>query len=116
MDAAHFFSYWRQWIFWGLCLIVLIQIFYYLYLFLRLARYVPKTKTASVTHPVSVVVCARDAANSLEKYLPEVLTQDFPYSHEVIVVNDNSRDDTKYFLEAMEKAFRQMKSLTLTQE
>lgn len=116
MDLAYFFSYWRQWIFWGLCLIALIQIFYYLYLFLRLAHYVPKTKTASVIHPVSVVICARDAANSLEKYLPEVLTQDFPYSHEVVVVNDNSRDDTKYFLEAMEKAFRQMKPLTLTQE
>ncbi len=116
MDVAQLLSHWRLYIFIGLCLVAAVQIFYYLYLFLKLASYKPTPKVASVTHPVSVIVCARDEANNLEKYLPDLLMQDFPYSHEVIVVNDNSRDDSKYFLEQMEKEFKQLKTVSLTQE
>jgi len=98
------------------CIVTLIQLYYYLNFFIRLAFYKQTEKTASITHPVSVIVCARDEANNLETNLPEVLMQDYPYTHEVIVVNDNSHDDTKYFLEELQKAFKQMRSVTLEQE
>jgi len=116
MDWKNLLTHWPVFIFVGLCIVTAVQLFYYGYFFLRLAFYKQKPKTQSITHPVSVVVCARDEANNLEINLPEVLMQDYPYTHEVIVVNDNSHDDTRYFLEEMEKAFRQLKSVTLTQE
>ncbi len=116
MDWKNLLTHWPLFIFIGFCIITAVQLFYYGYFFLRLAFYKQKAKTQSITHPVSVVVCARDEANNLEQNLPDVLMQDYPYTHEVIVVNDNSHDDTKYFLEEMEKTFRQLKSVTLTQE
>lgn len=116
MDWKNLLTHWPLFIFIAFCIITAVQLFYFSYFFVRLAFFKQKNKTQSITHPVSVVVCARDEANNLEQNLPEVLMQDYPYTHEVIVVNDNSHDDTKYFLEEMEKTFRQLKSVTLTQE
>lgn len=98
------------------CLITFIQIFYHIFFFIRIIFYKAKEKKHSVVHPVSVVICARDEANNLEKNLPGILLQNFNYTHEVIVVNDNSRDDTKYFLDELHKTFRQLKTVDLSQE
>ncbi|MEO6549740.1 MAG: glycosyltransferase [Ferruginibacter sp.] len=68
------------------------------------------------THPVSVIICARDEAANLVKNLPGSLVQAYSTSHEVIVVNDNSFDDSKYLLEAFEKEFPQLKIVELKQE
>lgn len=43
--------------------------------------------------PVTVVVCARNEEENLERYLHRLLTQDYP-EYEVIVVNDGSVDRT----------------------
>jgi glycosyltransferase involved in cell wall biosynthesis len=96
--------------------VALIQIFYYLFFFLRLAMYKPKTKTVSQTHPVSVIICARDEAANLAKNLPGALVQQYPTTHEVIVVNDNSFDDSKYLLEEFHRKFRQLQVVELKQE
>ncbi len=89
---------------------------YYFFLYLRLAFYKPNTKTVSQTHPVSVIICARDEAANLAKNLPGALVQQYRTTHEVIVVNDNSFDDSKYLLEEFEKEFKQLKVIELTQE
>lgn len=116
MDWKYLLTHWPLLIFIVFCVTTLIQLFYYVYFFCRLAFYKRKPKTQSLTHPVSVIVCARDEANNLETNLPDVLMQDYPYTHEVIVVNDNSHDDTKYFLDELQKTFKQLKPVTLTQE
>lgn len=106
-----------QWVLFGsLCLITLIQIFYYLYFFLRLAFYKPTSKDISQTHPVSVIICARDEAANLAKNLPGSLIQDYKTTHEVIVVDDNSFDDSKYVLEEFRKEFKQLHIVELKQE
>ncbi len=46
---------------------------------------------------VSVVICAKNEADNLEKFLPSVLTQDYP-DYQVVVVNDTSGDDTEMVL------------------
>ncbi|MBS1510465.1 MAG: glycosyltransferase [Bacteroidetes bacterium] len=102
--------------FYTFCLIALIQLFYYLYFFMRLAFYKPSVKTTSRTHPVSVVICARDEAANLAKNLPGALVQQYRTTHEVIVVNDNSYDDSKYLLEEFQKTFRQLHVVELKQE
>ena len=97
-------------------LITLIQIFYHLYFFNRVGYFKPKEKEHSQQHPVSVIVCARDEDENLARNLPGVLVQDYSTSHEVIVVNDNSTDDTKYVLQELKKTFKTLHVVELSQE
>jgi len=83
---------------------------------MRLVFHKTKTKSSSRTNAVSVIICARDEAENLAKNLPGVLVQDYKTTHEVIVVNDNSYDDSKYVLEELKKTFRQLHVVELTQE
>jgi glycosyltransferase involved in cell wall biosynthesis len=93
-----------------------IQVFYYLYFFKRVAQYEPKQKEHTQQHPVSVIICARDEDENIARNLPGVLVQKYPTTHEVIVVNDNSIDDTKYILAELQKTFRMLQIVDLTQE
>ncbi|MEO6684289.1 MAG: glycosyltransferase [Ginsengibacter sp.] len=70
----------------------------------------------SQTHPVSVIICARDEAENIVKNLPGALIQNYSTTHEVIVVNDNSYDETKYILQELNKEYKHMKLVELTQE
>ena len=93
-----------------------VQLFYYLYFFRRVAIYEVGEADHSQQHPVSIVICARDEDENIAKNLPGVLVQEYPSSHEVIVVNDNSVDDTKYILAELQKQFRKLQIVDLTQE
>lgn len=103
-------------IFLGFCLITFIQIFYYLFFFARLAFFKPKIKNITQTHPVSVIICSRDEAGNLVKNLPGSLVQKYRTTHEVIVVNDNSFDESKYILEEYQRTFKQLHLVELKQE
>ncbi len=116
MNLTNLTLHWHGIIFILLILVALIQIFYYLFFFSRLASYKDTTKTNQHNHPVSVIICARDEADNLAKNLPGSLVQAYPTTHEVIVVNDNSYDDSKYLLEEFEHSFRQLKVVELKQE
>ncbi len=105
-----------QLLFYSFCFITLVQVFYYCFFFLRLALYKKKAKTRSQTHPVSVIICARDEAANLAKNLPGALVQQYNTSHEVIVVDDNSFDDSKYLLEEFQRSFKQLHVVQLKQE
>jgi len=111
----NFTHYW-QLLFAGFCFVALVQVFYYLFFFVRLSLYKKPLKPVSQTHPVSVVICARDEAANLAKNLPGALLQEYRTTHEVIVVNDNSYDDSKYLLEAFEKTYKQLHVVELKQE
>ncbi len=108
--------YWKEIVFICFCVVVLIQLFFYGFYFSRLAWYSKKDKQTNRQHPVSVVVCARDEANNLVNKLPGVLVQSYPTTHEVIVVNDNSFDESKYLLEELRKTFKHLNVVELTQE
>ena len=70
-----------------------IQLFYYLFFYLRTYTF-KQSQQAQVRHPISVVVCARNEEENLRNFLPSILEQDYP-DFEVIVVNDCS-DDRSY--------------------
>jgi glycosyltransferase involved in cell wall biosynthesis len=93
-----------------------IQLFYYSWFYARVAFYKPKPKTLNIQHPVSVVICARDEDENLARNLPGVLVQKYTSTHEVVVVNDNSVDDSKYILQELKKTFRSLHVVELTQE
>ena len=96
--------------------IIAIQVFYYLFFFLRLAIYKKPTKDFNVEHPISVVICARDEAENLANNLPGVLVQNYSTTHEIVLVNDNSEDESKYLIEEFKKSFKNLNPVTLTQE
>jgi glycosyltransferase involved in cell wall biosynthesis len=116
MKLTDFFNSPGNLIFLGFFLIIFIQLFYYLFFFLRLAIYKTKTKNISQTYPVSVIICSRDEAANLVKNLPGSLVQKYSTSHEVIVVNDNSLDESKYILEEFQRTFKQLHLIELKQE
>jgi len=103
-------------IFFLFCLITLIQVFYYTFFYSRVAFYREKTKQQSQQHAVSVVICARDEDENIARNLPGVLVQKYPSTREVIVVNDNSVDDSKYILEELQKTFKFLQIVELKQE
>jgi len=74
------------------CLAGAIQFFYYFWFYLAHSFRKP-LKYDELSEPVSVIICARNEAANLRKFLPQVLEQDYP-SFEVIVVNDCSEDES----------------------
>jgi len=78
--------------------------------------YKPPVKPASQEYPVSIIVCARDEAKNIARNLPGILVQQYRTTHEVIVVNDNSTDETKYLLKEFKKSFKNLNPIPLTQE
>lgn len=107
---------WREVLFYTFGGISLIQIFYYSWFFSRVAFFRKRTREKHQQHPVSVVICARDEDENLARNLPGVLVQQYPSSKEVIVVNDNSVDDSKFILQELKRTFKNLHVVELTQE
>ncbi len=97
-----------------LSLCLLLQLYYSLFVHLRLARYPLKSATNTNQHPVSVIICARNQAHHLVKNLPEILEQDYP-DFEVVVVNDCSSDDTEDVLRDFGLQYPQLKVVVVPQ-
>lgn len=116
MKLTDFLYHWENCIFLAFILFTFIQVFYYLFFFSRLAFHSTKPKQVSQTHPVSVIICARDEAANLVKNLPGALIQQYRTTHEVIIVNDNSFDESKYILEEYQRTYKQLQIVELKQE
>ena len=115
--AKLFWSFpWLDLFFIVFCLITLVQLFYYGWFFRRLAFYSLPSKEHSQQHPVSVIICARDEAARLVTHLPGALVQTYPSTHEVIVVNHNSQDDTRFLLDEFKKSFKGLHIVNLEHE
>ena len=87
-------------LFYTFLLAVSIQFYYYGFLFIKFAFSKP-TVSSVKNIGVSVLVCAKNEAINLKKFIPEILNQDYP-KFELILINDGSTDDS---LELM-KSFR----------
>lgn len=108
--------HWGEILFYAFAAVTIIQVFYYTWFFCRVAFFKAKEKAKSQQHPVSVIVCARDEDENLARNLPGVLVQSYPSTYEVVVVNDNSNDDSKYILQELKKTFKSLQVVELTQE
>ncbi len=92
-----------------------VQMFYYLYFFLRLTIHRYSDTIVSSGKPVSVIICARNEANNLENNLPYILEQDYP-DYEVIVVNDCSEDHTEEVLARLKEKYSNLRSTILKKD
>lgn len=92
----------------------LVQMFYYGYIFSRMAFVKPDVSENKISFPVSVIICARNEAPNLKKLLPGILEQDYP-DFEVLVVDDFSSDDTGKVLKAFQDEYSHLRVFTLSQ-
>ena len=79
---------------------VAIQLSYVVFIFLRLAFFKEKKSVASTLMPISIIIAARNESDNLYDNLPFILTQDYP-EFEVIIVNNQSVDDSAWLLKAL---------------
>jgi cellulose synthase/poly-beta-1,6-N-acetylglucosamine synthase-like glycosyltransferase len=107
-------------------IVVLLQILYYTAIFFRFSFHKqnifhplnpPPARETSLLNtpenpPVSIVIVAKNDAHNLLKTLPEFLAQDYP-QYEVLVVNDNSNDETPQVVKDFQYRFSNIKLVDL---
>lgn len=76
------------------CITVLLQIFFYGFLFRKFIYFKPDLQKSVSRQPVSVIICARNEAENLKQLLPLLIAQNYP-KYEIILVNDHSTDSTE---------------------
>ncbi|NRB82526.1 MAG: glycosyltransferase [Winogradskyella sp.] len=83
--------------------IVFIQILYYLIFLFSFSAVRPDSKSKKHI-PVSVIICAKNEAENLEKNLPYVLNQEYS-NYEVVLINDGSSDQTLKIMKQFEAKY-----------
>lgn len=97
-----------------LCFSVIL--FYQLYFRMRLA-FASKRKLEPAYYlnfPVSVVICAKNEEHNLKRNLPFILNQDYE-NFEVVVVDDNSTDESWFFLKSLQQEYSNLKVIRLSE-
>lgn len=118
---------------------VIVQLFYYLIFFGRLALFYENPKYAHSSNTsntstsksnaqhssddniatndlpeVSIIICAKNEAVNLKQNLPFILSQEYPQNFEVVVVNDCSIDNSLQILESFSKEFPYIEIINIT--
>ena len=101
-------------LFWIFVAAIAIQLIYFWVIFSRFA-FSKKKNGKSNQLPISVVICAKNEYHKLKTNLPLILDQDYP-QYEVVVVNDASDDETVFLLEDMEREYKHIKIVSLSQD
>lgn len=85
----------------ALGVITLIQFVYYIIIFGKFSFAKPSTGTVKKI-PVSVIVCAKNEAENVKKFIPLLLEQNYP-NFELVLIDDASSDETRDIFEEFEK-------------
>ncbi len=101
-------------LFYSFCAVTLLQLVYFWGIFARFAFYRKQLKQSELL-PVSVVICAKNEYHNLKSNLPAILHQDYP-DFEVVVVNDASDDETIFLLQDLEREYKKLKVVNITQD
>ncbi|KAB1155070.1 glycosyltransferase [Flavobacterium luteum] len=83
--------------------IVAIQFIYYIIVFGKFA-YAKSAISNPKRIPISVVVCAKNEAENVAKFVPILAEQDYP-DFEIVLIDDASSDETLDLFEAFEKQY-----------
>jgi len=84
-----------------------IQIIYYFIFSFFLFDYKKKKKNTKEI-PISVIVCAKNEAKNLKKFLPTILNQEYP-DFELVLINDASSDKTLEVMKSFEEKHNNIK-------
>jgi Glycosyltransferases, probably involved in cell wall biogenesis len=83
--------------------IVAIQFSYYLLVFGKFA-FAKAQKSTPKKIPISVIVCAKNEAENVARFIPLLAQQDYP-DYEIILIDDASNDNTLEIFEEFEKQY-----------
>ncbi|WP_372753948.1 glycosyltransferase [Mariniflexile sp.] len=78
--------------------VVVIQVIYLIGFFGKFA-FLKSQSSSPKDFAVSVIICAKNEAENLKKFLPSVLNQEYP-NFELVLINDASSDDTLEVIES----------------
>ena len=92
--------------------IAFIELLYYYLIYARFSFAKKKAQKYLYQPPVSIVMVAKDAAGVLLKTLPKFLNQQYG-EFEVVVVDDNSQDDTKLLVVEYQQQYSNLKLVEL---
>ncbi len=92
--------------------VVGIQLLYLFIFNFRLLIHKSKDTQSNNLPSISVVICARNEEDNLFKNLPKILNQKYP-NFEVIIVNDQSVDNSKYIVLTYQKEYSNIKYIEL---
>lgn len=105
----------------SLILCFCIQVFYFLYFYIKPFSYNKKQKKDISTIPeeslpgVSVIITAKNEYQNLSQFLPLVLEQDYP-DFEVIVINDGSTDESEDVLIELSHKYKNLYKTYIPEE
>lgn len=94
-------------IYYAFIVVVVFQFFLFFFVFGRFA-FVKTKKTTSKNIPVSVIICAKNEAKNLQKFLPSIINQDYS-DFEIVLINDASEDETLDVMECFSKEHQNIK-------
>ena len=83
--------------------VVVIQLSYYLFVFGKFA-FAKAQKSTPKKIPISVIVCAKNEAENVIRFIPLLAEQDYP-DYEIILIDDASSDTTLEIFEEFEKQY-----------
>lgn len=86
-----------EYLLYGLVGFVAVQLFYYLFIFTRLAFYGRSRNSTNDTPGVTVLVCAWNERENLTELLPILDAQEYP-DYEVILLDDRSDDGSEEYI------------------
>lgn len=90
-------------IFYAFIIIVVIQLLYYVFVFGKFA-FAKAQKISPKRIPISVIVCAKNEAENVVRFIPLLAEQDYP-DYEIILIDDASSDETLDIFEEFEKQY-----------
>ncbi|MEN9699364.1 MAG: hypothetical protein RLZZ301_562 [Bacteroidota bacterium] len=91
-----------------------IQLVYVFFIYARMAFYKrQESPETTALPPISIIIAARNESDNLYDNLPSILCQDYP-EFEVIVVNNQSIDDSSWILTAFARQFPNLRVVELS--
>lgn len=87
--------------------VISVQLFFYAYVFSKVKQKKHANPTSNKPN-ISVIVCAKNEADNLERFLPSILNQDYP-NFELVLINDSSTDATLKIMERFKASHNNVK-------
>lgn len=94
-------------LFYTFCVVIFIQLVFYGFVFGNFNR-IKAAQQPSNNIPVSVIICAKNEAKNLKKFLPSLLEQAYP-NFELVLINDSSIDKTLKIMEGFKADHKNIK-------
>jgi glycosyltransferase involved in cell wall biosynthesis len=104
------------WCLGAFALVMVIQLFYIWYYFAKLAYYKQPNNSVSRAQPISVIVCNRDGRQHILNNLQKIANQNYPYTNELVLVDDDSMDDSISIIKEIQKTHRKINLISIGNE